>query len=227
MARIAAPHSRICFMSKQSLPFIELQLKKRWKHPYKWLRKQNNQWDNRTNFIYDTPNWDELQKRIQQISGDHKFDKMQLFNYTINRWYNFWSAMAVEQIFSEVSGVRPVSNRKSREVDFKLFGISFDHKTSVFPKHLKNDLQYAQTNESKLIEWFYKNQSSQNRKHFKNRLFVVVYCKKGDHWKLKAELELLKFEIHNYVSKFSAEQLYSFTFVEGTKTFSDIIWVTK
>lgn len=227
MACTAAPHNRIYFMSKQSLSFIELQLKKRWKFSYKWLRKQNNQWDAHTNFVYDISNWDDLLPRIEQIPESHEFKRTELFNYAINRWYNFWSATAVEQIFTEIKGVKSAPNAKDREVDFELFGINFDHKTSVFPKHLKNDLPYAQANERNLIEWFYNNQSSQKRQHFKNRIFVVVHSNRGDHWKLKAELELIKTEIHNYVSKFSVEQLYSFTFAEGTKTFSDIIWVIK
>jgi len=54
-----------------------------------------------------------------------------------------------------------------------------------------------------------------------------VHNKNDDHWNLKAELELIKTEIHNYVAKFSVEQLYSFIFEEGQKTYSDIIWVTK
>ena len=227
MACSVAPHNCICFMNKQALSSIEFELKKRWKFPYKWLRKQNNQWDAATNFIYHIPIWDNLIKRTDQISLTQNLDSVELFNYAINRWYNFWSAKAVEQIFSEIDGVTPNPNRKNREVDFEYFGIDFDHKTSVFPKHLKNDLRYAQANKRQLIQWLYKNQSTEKRQHFKNRLFVIVYNQNGDHWKLKAELELIKTEIHNYVANFSAEQLYSFIFAEGTKTYSDIIWVTK
>jgi len=227
MARIAAPHNRTYFMSKQTLHTIEIELKKRWKYPYKWLQKQNNKWDNYTNFIYTISNWNDLIQCIDEISEKNKIESNLLFNYAINRWYNFWSSVAVEQIFTQIDGIIVTKNPKDREVDFKLFGINFDHKTSVFPKHLKNDLAYAQANKRKLMEWFFRNQSSQRRHHLKNRLFIICYDENGAHWKLKAELELIKFQIHKYVASFSEEQLYSFTFAEGTKTYSDIIWVTK
>jgi hypothetical protein len=227
MACIAAPLNRIYFMSKHSLISIETELRKRWKYPYVWLQKQNNQWDSYTNFIYNTLNWEELIVRIELSRKQYSLNEKVLFNYAINRWYNFWSSVAIEQIFSEIDGIEPVPNVRDREVDFKLFGINFDHKTSVFPKHVKNDLIYAQTDKPKLIDWFYRNQSAQKRHHLKNRLFIVVYNNNGEHWKLKAELDLIKTQIHKYVANFREEQLYSFTFAKGTIIYSDIIWVTK
>ena len=94
-------------------------------------------------------------------------------------------------------------------------------------KHLRNDLIRAQSRKEQLIEWFYKNQSEQNRHHLSNRLFIVVYDSNEEHWKLKAELNLLKREIQKYTTHFSPSQLHSFTFAEDTKTLSDIIWVER
>jgi hypothetical protein len=76
-----------------------------------------------------------------------------------------------------------------------------------------------------LIVWLYKNQSSQQRHHFKNRLFIVVYDQKGAHWKLKAELSLLKTTIEKFVADFRPEQLHSFS-IGGRKFLSDVIWVS-
>ena len=39
---------------KQSLIQIESELKKRLSYPYKWGQKQNDIFDNQTNFIYHT-----------------------------------------------------------------------------------------------------------------------------------------------------------------------------
>jgi len=206
---------------------IELELKQRHQYPYKWYRKQNDIWDAHTNFIYNTPKWEDLISKIAALVKEHQLDKKELFYYAINRWYNFWSAMVVENIFSNCNEIISHPNSKNRTIDFTLQKIPFDHKTSVFPKHLKNDLLYAQTNKRELIEWLYKNQSSQKRHHFKNRLFVIVHNKKGEHWKLKAEIKLLEKEIKNYVSNFKSTQLQKFIFTPNKETLSDIIWVTR
>lgn len=204
---------------------IEIELKRRYPYPYKWFRKQNDAWDNYTNFIYHTPDWDTLIRKLAILVETHDFDKQQIFQYAANRWYNFWSARAVEHIFSEMDGIEPVAEKKDSEKDFFLCGIPFDHKTSVFPKQFKKSFAYAQTHKTELIEWLYKNQSTQKRHHFKNRLFIVVYAENGEHWKLKAEIGLLKKSIQKYVAGFNREQLHSLTFANNQQALSDIIWV--
>lgn len=212
---------------KMDVSKIESELKKRHQYPYKWYRKQNDVWDKYTNFIYKTLLWEELIKRIAATVKEHQLDKKELFYYAINRWYNFWSAMAVEQIFSTCRGIIPEQNKKDRLSDFTIQGISIDHKTSVFPKGFNKSFYYAKKNHKELIEWLYKNQSSQQRQHYKNRLFLIVHKTDGEHWKLKAEIKLLEKEIKNYVSNFKPSQLQKFIFAPNTETFSDIIWVSK
>lgn len=214
-------------MSALDLHNIEKELKNRHHYSYKWFRKQNDEWDRYTQFIYQTSNWEALIRRIAIVAETQDLDKQQIFQYAANRWYNFWSAQAVEQIFTEIEGVEPVAETKDAEKDFYLFGIPFDHKTSVFPKQFDHSFEYAQNHKTELIEWLYKNQSTQKRHHFKNRLFLIVFDKKGEHWKLKAEITLLKNAIQKYVSSFRPEQLHSFTFADGQTTLSDIIWVSK
>jgi hypothetical protein len=214
-------------MNTMDLENIEKELKKRCQFPYKWFRKQNDLWDSYTNFIYKTPNWESLIRKISIVADTQGFDKQQIFQYAANRWYNFWSAQAVEQIFTEIDGVEPVAQIKDSEKDFYLFGIPFDHKTSVFPKQFNKTFEYAQNHKNELIEWLYKNQSAQKRHHFKNRLFIVVFERNGEHWKLKAEISLLKKSIQKYAASFRREQLHSFTFAGEQQTLSDIIWVSK
>ncbi len=83
---------------KQNLQKIETELKKRLPYPYKWGRKQNNEFDKLTNFIYHTFLFDDV---IKEINSRFKKDKehLNISNYALNRWYNFWSAQAVEKIF--------------------------------------------------------------------------------------------------------------------------------
>lgn len=214
-------------MNTLDLENIERELKKRCRYPYKWFRKQNDEWDRYTQFIYRTPDWETLIRKIAIAAETHKLDKEQIFQYAANRWYNFWSAKAVEYIFTEIDGIEPVADARDSEKDFYLFGIPFDHKTSVFPKQLNKTFHYAQNHKAELIEWLYKNQCTQKRHHLKNRLFIVVYDKNGEHWKLKAEISTLKKAIQKYVAGFTLEQLHSLSFAEEQTSLSDIIWVSK
>src|SRR5690554_3149830 len=215
------------FMKPLNLPIVEAELKKRTLYPYNWFRKQNDTWDNHSNFIYETPSWDLLVPKIALLAHTQGLDKHQIFQYAANRWYNFWSAKAVEQIFTQIEGIEPVLDSKDSEKDFYLFGIPFDHKTSVFPKRFNKSFDYAQTHKPELIVWLYKNQSTQKRYHLKNRLFLIVYDSSGAHWKLKAEIALIHQAIHNYIGSFTREQLHSVTFDHLQTSLSDIIWVSK
>jgi hypothetical protein len=134
--------------------------------------------------------------------------------------------MGVELIFNESEFVQSVVNSRDSEKDFFMKDIPFDHKTTVFPKGFGNAFEYAQTHKEELITWLYTNQSAEQRYHLKNRLFVVVYDAQGFHWKLKAQLSLIKKEIEKYLANFHPNQLHSFNFDKNHKTLSDIIWVT-
>lgn len=205
---------------------IEAELKKRLEHPYHWGRKQNDKDDRATNFIYKTANFEELLDRInKEFSG--RADYSNLFNYALNRWYNFWSAKAIQDIFCNLPGVEPSLGERNRLIDFTINGITFDHKTSVFPAAYDKQLNEAIENPSDLITWLYENQSQQQRKHLKNRLFVVLYSNDSEHWRLKAELSWLKSIIEDYVDNFDKDKLYKFNFEPQEVTLSDIIWAIK
>src|SRR5699024_4101246 len=210
------------------LAYIENQLQNRWKYTYQWGRKQNDLWDDYTNFIYKTPDWEDLVQLMKLTAEAYQLDKHELFQYAANRWYNFWSAQAIENIFCQAERVIPALNNKNRLVDFSIHGIDFDHKTSVFPKAYKQTLVYAQIHKRDLINWLYKNQSQQKRKHMKNRLFIIVYDQNGEHWKLKAELLFLKRKIQTYLKSFHPSNLEEFTYENQNKTLiTDIIWAIK
>lgn len=209
-----------------SLTQIETELKKRLPYPYKWGRKQNDNFDRQTNFIYSTQQFDSLLTEIKKRFGDgNNYDDF--FNYTINRWYNFWSAVAVEQIFCSFPNVKPAKNSRDRLIDFSIDGASFDHKTSVFPKNYNLPIDEAIRDTPELIKWFYKNQSQQQRKHLKNRLFIVLYSGDGKHWKLKAEISWLKKIIEHYMIGFNPHFLMKFSFEKDKEIISDIIWAVK
>jgi hypothetical protein len=218
------PDEKFVYTMELTLTQIETELKKRLAFPYEWEQKQNDFFDNQTNFIYHISSFDELLHEIKSrfnSSPDYK----KFFNYAMNRWYNFWSAQAVERIFCSLPNVFPALDEKDHLVDFTIQGFTFDHKTSVYPRKYEKTLKEAIINTDDLIRWLYKNQSQEKRMHLKNRLFVMLFSTKGDHWKLKAEISLLKKEIEYYMIGFNPHYLMKFNLDSGYETLSDIIWV--
>jgi len=197
---------------------IEKELKKRLQYQYRWTQIQTNKADNKTNFIYDTSTFETLLEKIKHFNIDLK-------NYTLNRWYNFWHAIAVEQIFSNNQNVKKEKNNSHKTIDFYINNIPFDHKSTVIPKVLENKFDILKNHKKALISWLYRNQSTQQRQHFKNKLFIVFCSQDGTHWKLKAELSLIKNLIGKYLNSFNTNTLVELNF-KNQKIKSDIIWIT-
>ena len=205
---------------------IEHELKKRLIYPYEWGQKQNDYFDNQTNFIYQINLFEELLSEIKsRFNSNSEFQKY--FNYSLNRWYNFWSAQAVEKIFCSLPNVTPALDEKDHLVDFIIDGFTFDHKTSVFPKAYNKTLKETIINTDDLIKWLYQNQSREKRMHLKNRIFIILYSTMGEHWKLKSEISLLKKEIEEYMIGFNPHYLMKFHFENENLTLSDVVWVIK
>ena len=204
-----------------SIEQIEVELRQRVaRHPQTaWGRKQTDAWDQRTNFIYRSHRWDVLSKKISQL------DKP-LADYAINRWFSFWSAMAVERIFCGLPGVTANLNQYDRLVDFSIRGINFDHKTSVFPKKYGYPSAFARQNKAHLIQWLYEHQSRQQRYHEANRLFIMLYARDNEHWKLRAEISGLRQAIEKYVTDFDTSRLARLT-INNRSVLSDTIWFIK
>lgn len=204
-----------------SLEAIEAELKQRVAgYPRtRWGRKQSDDWDRRTSFIYRTRTWAEMQQRAARL------DKP-LADYAINRWFNFWSARAVERIFHTLPGVEANVDEYDRLVDFSIQGITFDHKTSVFPRQYPESARFAWQYKPHLISWLYAQQSRQQRYHTANRLFIMLYARDGQHWALRAEVGRLQTVIRRYVLEFSAAKLTPL-WVDGHTARADVIWCFK
>lgn len=202
-----------------SLYDLEIQLQKRLKIPYSWNgKKQNNHDDTLTNFIYHSPCFLLIQSEIEKLPKP-------LQSYAWNRWYNFWSAKGVESIFTQQKNIFPEANSKNTERDFYIDSVPFDHKTTVFPKGFKKNFDYAQKNPEELVQWLYENQSQQQRKHWKNRFFIVLFdSHKGEHWKVKSQLLLLHKKISKELQSFSLDKCVCFN-KNGEKRYAGIIWI--
>ena len=204
---------------------IETELKKRLDIPYLWGMKQNDVYDTMTNFIYNVTDFDELLGTIKE-----RFEKKErygvVYNYAMNRWFNFWSAHAIEYIFCSMPNVIPAKNKNDKLVDFEIQGLRFDHKTTVYPKKYTKTLKEAKANPVDLVGWLYENQSQQKRMHLKNRLFIVLHARNGKHWKLKAEITWLKGLIEKYINNFDTKNLIRYN-INGNEVIADIIWGVK
>jgi hypothetical protein len=133
----------------------------------------------------------------------------------------------VENVFCSLPNVKPAFNSRDRLLDFTIQGAAFDHKTSIFPKNFPYKIDEAIKKTDELIKWLYKHQSQQQRKHMKNRLFIVLYSHNGEHWKLKSEVMWLKERIEKYLAGFNPDYLFKFNFEKDKETISDVIWAIK
>lgn len=204
-----------------SLAQLETELKKLIQMPH-WGKKQTDDWDKLSNFVYQLPSYELLIQQLQELNKGTDFD-----HYVLHRWYNILSAKAVEQIFCSCEGVKANINQYDKLVDFTINGMAFDLKTSVFPKGYPNDLNFARQNPKHLIEWLYAQQSTQQRFHQANRLFIILYAMDGQHWKLRAEIGKMHKCIESYVQQFDADQLHQIHFINGEKAYSDILWMME
>lgn len=176
---------------------LEAELRARHAVPYQWGQMQNDSLDRRTRFIYSEKTWAGLLSRLTEYRS--AADYQEILNYAANRWYNYWSARAVEYFFSESARVRPAANPRDRLRDFFLDGTPFDHKTSVWPARFPGTLAAAQAAPAELVQWLYAHQSGEGRFHSANRLFLILHAADGAHWKLKADLLLLRAAIREFL----------------------------
>jgi len=206
-----------------SLHQIETELKKRWEYPYHWHKKQNNAADKLTYFIYDFLYFEDLIGAIQKNFAQRE-DYEALKDYTLNRWYNYWSSVAVERVLTSCEGIEAHPNEKHHSIDFYLNGVPFDHKSTVFPYTYPESQTFAEQNPIALIRWLYDSQSAEQRWHVGNRLFLVFYDAQGFHWKLKADITQITEVLKTYAANFTIAQLKQVALID-TLVWSDVIWV--
>ena len=210
-------------MRSSDLFVIEAELKKRTRFKQIWNRKQTNAYDDLTKFIYSTKAFEDILAEVKSRFANHPEIK-DIGNYAVNRWFNFWSAQAVEAMFVQHPRVK-AHVAKDKLCDFFIDGIPFDLKTTTFPKRIDLTFNEAQRNPEKIALWFYEHQSGEQRQHYANRLFLVLYKTSNPDvsWTLKAELSWLESLIKKYLDNFDAARLMSLQLREHSfKT--DIIW---
>lgn len=159
-----------------------------------WGRRQGDQWDKLSDFVYRTKTLRGAQRQAQAVAKAKGID-LQLFeNYAVRRWYNHHTHDQILQMFYAHADVRPEDNTKHQSIDFYLRDIPFDLKISRFPKAYPQTLKYAWQHRHHLAEWQYQNQSTQRRYHTGNRLFIMLHHRQQPElaWQLRRDFETLE-----------------------------------
>ncbi len=192
-----------------NLDQLEIQLKKRLASEYKWGRKQADIWETHTDFVCSIPNFEDVVARIYDEFNTHaRF--VDLRNYALNRWYEYYSSLAVEHIFHMHPKVRKVKDTSDREKYFYINGIAFDHKTITFPSEFHQEVNKAMLDPKEFLKWVYKDPSNQQYSEAKYRLFLVLHQDDGEHWRLKAELNWIKACVDTFLDNYKEIDLISF-----------------
>jgi hypothetical protein len=206
--------------------FLEEQLKQRLQYPYDWQgKRQNNINDRLTNFVYSHPRFEDFLKECESRGLSPE-----LFQYALNRWYNFWTAYGAEKVFTSYPGVEPAREKSATE-DFYIEGVPFDLKQSVCPKGFKKSVRRCSEIEGEerrnFVEWMYENQSQRYSTHYGNKLFVVYDDRGGEHWKMKSDLGRLNEKVRQFIKGFDLLGLERFRFKPGFLTFSDLLVIAN
>lgn len=190
---------------------------------WEWKQRQNDMLDWITKYIYEARTYDNFLERTKKCIQDHpNINARELFDYALNRRYNFKISDYAESIFLEQDNVEDEPNQKHKEIDFYINAIPFDLKMSVFPKKYTKDINYALEHKEDLIHRMYKNCSQEQRLHNWNKLFIVCYSSEWNHNRVKWDLDAIREAVNKYMETYDESELY----IEDN-SLSDIIFIIK
>lgn len=201
---------------------LENELKKALNYISADWKMQNNYQDYRSNFIYKVNTVDECIKLAQMNNIE--------IAYVLHRWYNFHTSTYCEKIFVEF-GAKKEEDYRNKEIDIYINNEPFDVKVSVYPKALSNHPYDLTTREGKneMIKWLYEHQSQQQRKHLKNRLFIVCDGKtQYDNLCLKSDFEQIRNKIKTFMINVNDQGFNELEIIDGQNVYkvkSDIIYI--
>lgn len=161
----------------------------------KW-EKQNDKSDDDTNFIY----YCQELRQVIDLAKTNNCDSC----YAIHRWYNYQCSKQVENLFCKYGAVH-WQNEKDHDIDFTIQNIPFDLKLSIISDKYNGDRNLSKReNKDKYIEWLKENQSMENRKHIKNKIYVVCKAQKHIYNKLicKSNFRVIEAKIQSFMAYF-------------------------
>ncbi len=166
-----------------------------------WGRPQGDEWDGASGFIYTVRELDELRRQTRQAAVEAGLPLREFASYVLRRWYNFHTHQVALGVILDHPRTCPDPDPFSRTVDFYLDGEGFDLKLTGFPRQYPHDLAYARAHPEDLARWLYLHQSTQQRFHTANRLFVVFHdaLEPARTWELRRDFPRLEREIRAFL----------------------------
>jgi hypothetical protein len=167
-----------------------------------WGRKQGDQWDKWSNFVYELETLDEVWAQVNRVARREELEVKAFGAYAVNRWYNHHTHDQILHLFLAHPDAQPEENRKHHTVDFYLRGLPFDLKISHFPRAYPEIIEYAQQYPHHLARWLYEHQSRQGRYHSGNRLFLILHDRAQPElsWQLRRDFETLERLIQEFLA---------------------------
>lgn len=185
-------------------------------------KKQSNDNDSDTNFIYKCETLNQCLEEISK-SGVNK-------NYALHRWYNYKTSIETEEIFCKY-GAKHCENKYDHNVDIYISDIPFDVKLTCYPKKLFKQKPYDLTTRSgknDMIRWLYVNQSQENRKQLINRLYVMcdgeLY---SDAFIMKCNFSKIESVVASYMKYIQSHKINEITVEENKKVLCDLLYVKE
>lgn len=136
--------------------------------PTSWSIRQRNSLDQATSFIYRSSSLAEVRRNCRAAGLNDETT-----SYALHRWKNFVRHDAwLDLLYERFPGCRPYENPRDRTRDLYVpvsgAEVIFDLKVTRWPSRVAKDASLHA-----VATWMYANQSTQQRFHLDNRLFVV------------------------------------------------------
>lgn len=166
-----------------------------------WGRKQANDWDRKSNFVYRVKVLDALYRQAVAKARADRLDENAFTAYVVRRWYNHHTHQAIFDLICRHPQVTAETNSRHHTIDFYLRGMPFDLKLSRFPRAFPGTIDEAMANPAALINWQYQNQSKEWRYHTANRFFIVFHHRTdpAQTWQLRRDFPRLESTLYAYL----------------------------
>jgi hypothetical protein len=188
--------------------------------PLNWGSIQNNGTDRKIN-MFQINSFNELEREITNLSESDK-------NYLRRRWFLWRCAQCDEHIFAMNNNVTQNPNSKDQSYDIEFNNnplLRFDVKGTVIPRSFRANIDEVLQNPTKMINFFYDEQSKGVRNNNQNRLFIVHYS----HIAQEREMHLrCNWELKKQVyQEYSARISMNSNFVNYQNTKSDVVFIIE
>ncbi|UQD56265.1 hypothetical protein [Flavobacterium sp. K5-23] len=186
--------------------------------PLNWGFVQNNGTDNKIN-MFQINSFSDLEIQISSFKEEDK-------NYFRRRWFLWKCAQCDEYIFNLNHNVVQNPNSRDQAYDIEFNGNSqlrFDVKGTVIPLKFRNDINEIVQDPTRMINFFYEEQSRGVRNNIQNRLFIIHHSYRAQeremylrcHWEFKLDL------YREYSSRIASAS----SFINYRNTKSDVIFI--